>query len=151
MFSLFVFFAVLVFFVQDLSILGRAILALCAVFVKLLVVLVLVILFSLFLSPVFSLILGALVYLVSHMLPFLKYYYAQYDISWFVKIFVDILYWVFPHFEQLALQEHLFSPFLAHYHLGTISMIFGFHVGYIFLLLFIAIVVYSKSTRRSKS
>jgi hypothetical protein len=47
-----------------------------------------------------------------------------------------------PQFELLSIKEYLFSSLLPSYSFGTFFSIITFHLCYIFLLLFLAILIY---------
>jgi len=157
----FVFFLFLLFFVLTcfyiwlswvawLFVLGTiwrwSLLALFLMFLKMCVLFSVVFFFSTFLSSISTIFVSLVVYFISHILSFLKFYVHNMvsHSSRFLQYFVDAVYIIFPQFDQLSLKDYLYTPVLWDlnflYFLGlSIS-----NILFIFLLLFFSIIVYSK-------
>ncbi len=119
--------------------------ALLFIFVKLIVLLVFVMFFSLFLSPVATLFVSLLVYVLSHSTVFLNYYYHSILIhkSVFLEYVMSGLYYMLPNFAQLSSTEVFGSSFDIRFS----SAILLINLAYIFVLLFLGIIVYLKRVK----
>jgi len=114
---------------------------------KLLIVLALLLFFSSFVGSVVALLSTLVLYLVGHMVGFLQYYFMQQSQYSFGQWVSMVLYYILPHFDQLSLKEYIFSPLLQFFSWQSIVGLVWIHVLYIFLLLFLSIVVYSRSIK----
>lgn len=116
-------------------------------YIKLIVTLSILIFFSTFMSPFLSLLVTLLIYVVSHTLSFVKYYslaskkIAEDSIA---RYWIDLMYYIFPNFQDLSIKEYLMSPDLWLYNFSHIWMTLVANVVYIALLLIFAIMIFNK-------
>ncbi len=116
-------------------------------YLKILVLLAFIIFFSIFLSPFIVLLVSSAIYLISHMTWFLKFYITTSDkVSFwgFGEFLVNLIYYVFPNFQDLSLKDYLLSPYLWNYTFFHISSTVVVNLIYICILLFLAIVLFRK-------
>ncbi|NOZ43746.1 MAG: hypothetical protein GXP45_00990 [bacterium] len=117
--------------------------------IKLLLLLSLVVFFSTFLSPLFNVFVSMVVYFLAHALPFLHYYYQNLapHASRVLARIINVLYYILPNFEQLNVKEYIFSGY-QQIHLLFVVELVVINFLYILVLLFLSILVYSKSLNK---
>ena len=116
-------------------------------YIKILVVLAFIIFFSVFVSPFVVLLATLAIYIISHMTWFLKFYLLkEKDISlwWVGEWLVNIIYYVFPNFQDLSMKDYLLSPALWDYTVLHIGISTLSHLLYVFILLVLAIIIFKK-------
>ena len=108
-------------------------------YIKICVVLALIMFFSSFVAPVFAALFSLSIYVISHITPFMLFYY-QYlqEWSWIWLHLMRGIYTILPQFHDLSLMEFVFSPHIGSYTLqhGIISLTAA--LIYIWLFLFSA-------------
>jgi len=84
-------------------------------FVKILVVLAILIFFSTFVSPFVALMSSLAIYITSHSLSFVKFYLVaahKLSVDSILYKIINLVYYIFPNFQDLSLKEYLLSPYL---------------------------------------
>lgn len=117
-------------------------------YIKILVTLTFIIFFSTFVWPFITLLASLVIYIISHMLVFLKFFVEylkknQSESSLSQNI-VNVLYYIFPNFHNLSMKEFLLSPNLWAYTIEHISLSILVNAVYIFILLYFSIVIFNK-------
>ncbi|MBS8121610.1 ABC transporter permease [Candidatus Vampirococcus lugosii] len=116
-------------------------------FVKILVLLSILIFFSTFTSPFISLLISICVYTISHSTSFVKFYLielSKIDKDSIQYYLVNVVYYLFPNFQDLSMKEFLLSPNLSYYSpLHILSSVFVSLI-YIVIILFFAILIFNK-------
>jgi len=112
------------------------------VYIKLVLLLSVVLFFAVAVSPLISVFAGLVVYILWHLLPFLKYYVwlGYTNVGGWTKVLVDVLYFVLPNLEQLSFKEYIFIPSIWDLYSLVVPIVVA--LLYIFLLLLASIAVY---------
>lgn len=116
-------------------------------FIKIVVLLSFIIFFSTFMSPLLTLLVSLCIYIVSHMTVFLKFYTVFTDRvqkGWIYEWLINLVYYVFPNFQDLSMKEYLFSPTLWAYNWLHISLSILANLAYIIVLLFFTIIIFQR-------
>jgi ABC-type transport system involved in multi-copper enzyme maturation permease subunit len=117
-------------------------------YIKIIIVLTFIIFFSTFVWPFVALLSSLVIYIISHMLVFLKFFveYLKRDKSEsnISENIVNILYYIFPNFHDLSMKEFLLSPHLWAYTIEHILLSTLVNVIYIAILLYFAIIIFNK-------
>jgi len=117
-------------------------------YIKILVVLGFIIFFATFVSPFVNLLVTLCVYIISHSFSFVKFYVIdlkKVDINNdFFAMLINIMYYVFPNFQDLSMKEYLLSPNIWEYTLNHILLSTFGNLFYIAILLFFAIMIFNK-------
>ena len=116
-------------------------------FLKMLIILWFLIFFSTFVSPFVALLSSLAIYIISHSLAFVKFYLiAAKKISEgsFLYKLIDLLYYIFPNFQDLSLKEYLLSPFLWDYNLYHVIISSLASFWYIIILLSLAVFIFNR-------
>lgn len=119
-----------------------SLLSILFIYIKLLVILAILIFLGTVVSPMISIFVTIVIYIVWHTTPVLKYYVSSGDKSIFTKSIVNLIYYILPNFEQISIKEYLFSPYLTQLSWGNLSISILINIWYIFLLIFLAIHIY---------
>lgn len=116
-------------------------------YIKIMVVLSFIIFFSVFVSPFVVLLATLAIYIISHMTWFLKFYILrEQDISfWGIgELLVNVIYYVFPNFQDLSMKEYLLSPALWDYTFLHIGLSTFSSLLYMFILLAISVIIFKR-------
>jgi len=117
-------------------------------YIKMLVILSFLIFFSTFVSPFLSLLSSLFIYILSHATSFM-FFFSQIDqenkINPFMKIIIEITYYILPNFHDLSMKEYFLSPYLTNYtNIHFILSIIAWALTYIFILFIISSVIFRK-------
>lgn len=115
-------------------------------YLKILIVLSLLLLFSTFMSPFISLLISLAVYLLAHTIVFVKFYIqylwkASFGIGDYL---ISFFYFVIPNFHDLSLKEFLLSPQLGMYSSFHVLITIGSSFLYLFIILTLASRIFNK-------
>ncbi len=116
-------------------------------FFKILTLLSIIILLSIFTSPFIALLVSISIYLISHSTSFIKFYLVESGrvAQWSIQhYFINSVYYIFPNFQDLSMKEHLLSPYLWSYTWMHIFFSITVAIIYIIIFLFIAVIIFNK-------
>lgn len=122
-------------------------LAISSIYIKLEVLLSICLLFASFVSPFVSLVTSLVLYFLSHILGFVVYYATVLRRDLFspaLWIIVKAIYYIFPNFTSLTIQDFLDVPYLNSILLQSLWFSVIFHIMYIVVLLFFTIRIFNK-------
>ena len=128
---------------QNLSI---VFLIIFSIYIKLLILLSIVMFFSVFTSQVVSIVSGLIIYLISHSIAFIKYYFVSHSTNFsFTKYIFNFIYYILPDFQAIDFKEYLNNPIFAEKITSTyIFTSIGVQILYIFVILFFTIIIFRK-------
>lgn len=116
-------------------------------YIKILVVLAFVIFFSTFVSPFLALIFSGLIYVLWHMMSFVKFYITNlqkpiFGLRW--QKIVVLFYYILPNFDFLSIKEYLLSPYISNITLLQSVLAVVTNLLYVSLLLIFSVLIFKK-------